>query len=176
MEVWKDIKKYESVYQVSNLGKVKRLKGYGCTKEKILRSFLCGKNYSTYLKVRLYKKGKGKDYSVHRLMALSFLKNPHNYPEVRHLDGNRFNNTLPNLAFGTHQMNMHDAIKHGTFRTPDNTGIKNGMSKLTENNVRKIRKFFYTKGLSRKQISIKFNISVPYVGQIINGSAWKHIV
>lgn len=55
------------------------------------------------------------------LVAEAFIPNPHNYPEVRHMDGNPLNNHVSNLAWGTHADNMADAKRHGTFHyfTPE---------------------------------------------------------
>lgn len=175
MEIWKDIKGYEGIYQVSNTGRVKRLVGYQRLKEKILKNFLCGKNWSMYYKVRLYKKDNGKYFAVHRLMALAFLDNPNNYLEVRHLDGDRFNNVIENLAFGTHQMNMQDSIKHGTFHIPDNTGERNGKSKLTEFLVKEIRYLYDNNIMRQNKIAAKYKMSLAGINAIVLRKNWKHV-
>lgn len=62
---------------------------------------------------------------VHRYLAVlvaeAFIPNPNNYPEVRHMDGNPYNNHVSNLQWGTHADNMNDAKRHGTFHyfTPE---------------------------------------------------------
>ena len=55
------------------------------------------------------------------LVAEAFIPNPNNYPEVRHMDGNPYNNHVSNLKWGTHADNMADAKRHGTFHyfTPE---------------------------------------------------------
>ena len=55
------------------------------------------------------------------LVAEAFIPNPYNYSEVRHMDGNPLNNHVSNLSWGTHQDNMDDAKRHGTFHyfTPE---------------------------------------------------------
>jgi len=174
MEIWKDIKGYEGFYQVSNKGNVKRLKGYARLTEKQLKPFLCGQGVQ-YFKVRLYKKGKGKDKSISRLVAENFLNNPNGYLEVRHLDGNPKNNLLENIAWGTHKMNMHDSIKHGTFSFVDNSGSKNGMSKLKEDDILNIRKLFRAGSMSRNELCLKYGIKYGQICSIVNNKAWKHI-
>lgn len=71
--------------------------------------------------VDLYINGKRKHRYLAVLVAEAFIPNPHNYPEVRHMDGNPYNNHVSNLKWGTHADNMKDAQRHGTFHyfTPE---------------------------------------------------------
>ena len=105
-EIWKDIKGYEGLYQVSNSGRVKSLKrknNYGRTiKEKELKQMIHQKGY---LVVTLYKNGVGQRNRVHRLVAQTFIKNPKNYPQVNHKDENPRNNMIDNLEWCTNLYN-----------------------------------------------------------------------
>ncbi len=65
--------------------------------------------------VDLYIDGKRRHRYLAILVAEAFIPNPHNYPIVRHYDGNPYNNHVSNLRWGTHADNMQDAIRHGTF-------------------------------------------------------------
>jgi hypothetical protein len=112
-EIWKDIKGYEGVYQVSNLGRVKSLPrlhkfahGYYMTKEKILSPRICGKQRE-YLAVALQIDGKTKQYKVHRLVAIAFLPNPYGYNEINHKDENKGNNKMDNLEWCTRSYNVN---------------------------------------------------------------------
>ena len=90
-EIWKPKKDYEGLYEVSNLGRVKSL-GNGKSnnsKERILKP---DTTRNGYLKVRLYKDGKRKQFLVHRVVVETFLPNPNNLPEVNHKDENKENN------------------------------------------------------------------------------------
>lgn len=71
--------------------------------------------------VDIYIDGERYHKYVAVLVAEAFIPNPHNYPEVRHMDGNPLNNHVSNLAWGTHADNMADAKRHGTFHyfTPE---------------------------------------------------------
>ena len=116
MEKWKDIHGYEGVYQVSNLGKVKRLtyetrnpspRANGSIlkfKEHLLK---LRKTTDGYLSVMLYKNGKPTDYKVHRLVATAFVFNPDNLPEVNHKDENKENNHSDNLEWCDHLYNSN---------------------------------------------------------------------
>ena len=110
-EQWKQIKNYEGMYEVSNLGNVRsvdriliksnnhqyKLKGYQ------LHQF---RNPKTYLVVRLSKQSKTKTYNVHRLVAETFIPNTDNKPCVNHIDNNRNNNTVYNLEWVTYKENI----------------------------------------------------------------------
>lgn len=110
-ELWKDIKDYEGLYQISNLGRVKSLR-FG--KEKILKY---GKSGKGYFFVNLCKNGEYKSYIVHRLIAKAFIPNPENLPEVNHKDENKQNNCVENLEWCTHKYNNN-------YRTRNNRMAK----------------------------------------------------
>lgn len=99
-EVWKDIPDYKGLYQVSNFGNVKSLKG----KEKILKP---QPNNNGYLRVGLSKNGNCIQFFVHRLVASAFLKNDNNLPCINHKDENPSNNHVDNLEFCNHTYNMN---------------------------------------------------------------------
>lgn len=101
-ELWKDIKGYEGIYQVSNLGRVKRV-----TTDRVLKG--C-KNTKGYLKVDLYKNGSQSNKRIHRLVAQAFIPNPDNTSQVNHIDENKTNNAISNLEWVTSKEN----INHGT--------------------------------------------------------------
>lgn len=105
-EVWKDIEGYEGLYQVSNLGRIKSLCREGC----FLGVFY---NRKGYARCRLYKDGKGRNFRVHRLVAMTFIPNPDNKPEVNHIDGNKRNNCVTNLEWVTSSENHVHAYVTG---------------------------------------------------------------
>ena len=96
MEIWKDIKGYEGLYQVSNKGHVKSLNYRRTGKEGILKGRL---DKDGYLRVGLCKNKKQKPFYIHRLVAKAFLPNPNNLPEVNHIDENKENNHVENLEW-----------------------------------------------------------------------------
>ena len=121
VEIWKDVKDYEGLYQVSNWGRVKSFK-FG--KERILKQFT---NNDGYLQVHLCKNGKLKTFLVHRLVAEAFLDNPNNLPQVNHKDENPQNNNVENLEFcsakyntnfGTRNKRISDKNTNGKLSKP----------------------------------------------------------
>lgn len=120
MIIWKDIRGYTGLYQVSNTGKIKSLPrivkcGVNRTDLKPIQERILADRYNHdgYVIVILCKKGKKKTLRVHRLVAKSFIPNPHHRKEVNHKDGDKLNNNDWNLEWNTHKQNMHHAIKHG---------------------------------------------------------------
>ena len=102
LELWKPIKDYENYYQISSFGRVKSMHK---TPFKILILSL----RAEYLGIQLCKNGKSKTFSVHRLVALSFLKNDDNTKIVNHIDGNKLNNHILNLEWITYKENRKHA-------------------------------------------------------------------
>ena len=107
-EVWKDIVGYEGLYQVSNLGRVKSLdkvistrNGYSSFEKSIKGRVLKQVLVMGYLKVHLVNMNKGKSIPVHRFMAMAFIANKNNYPQVNHKDEDKTNNVVDNLEWCT---------------------------------------------------------------------------
>lgn len=108
-EIWKDIPGYEGLYQASNLGRIRSIDrlvnntvGLKQMKGRILKP-INGK----YLKVGLSKNGIQKPIRIHRLVALTFIQNPNNYPYVNHKDENKHNNCVDNLEWCTNLYNIY---------------------------------------------------------------------
>lgn len=103
MEIWRDIKGYENLYQVSNLGNVRSLK----TNKNLYYS-----KSRRYLRVGLFKDKKRSCFSIHRLVAEAFIPNPNNYPCVNHKDCNGNNNKVDNLEWCTYKQNNNYKNHH----------------------------------------------------------------
>ena len=101
-EIFLDVEGYEGLYQVSNLGNVKSLNYSKTKKEKLLKPAI----RNGYLKVDLCKNKTRKTYSVHRLVAIAFIQNPHNFPCINHKDENKQNNVVSNLEWCSYKYNL----------------------------------------------------------------------
>jgi hypothetical protein len=109
-EIWKDIKGYEGLYKVSNLGNIKSLKYRHHNREEIL---IGGIKKTGYKQVILVKDNKVKYKLVHRIVAETFISNPNNKPQVNHIDGNKTNNNINNLEWCSQRENQKHAYKIG---------------------------------------------------------------
>lgn len=107
-EIWKDIKGYERYYQVSNLGNIKNLKT-----KKTLKGF---PNKKGYLSVKLYKLNANKTFFIHRLVAITFLENTFNKPQVNHINGVKTDNNVCNLEWCTNSENMNHRYTNGNTK------------------------------------------------------------
>ena len=106
-EEWRDIKGFEGLYQVSNMGRVKslsRIVRAGKNKQRKMNGKVLTpwKTKHGYLHVGL---GRGERKSVHRLVAMTFIPNPKNYPDVNHKDEDKENNVVSNLEWCNHSYN-----------------------------------------------------------------------
>lgn len=111
-EIWKPIEGYEDYYEVSNRGRVKAKQRIVCrgnirqpVRERILKA---GGGALSYPTVQLFKNGKGKRCTVHRLVAEAFIPNPDNLREVDHINSIRNDNHIENLRWVSHQDNMRN--------------------------------------------------------------------
>jgi len=130
-EEWRDVKGYESYYQVSNYGRVKSFK---YKKIRILKASAI--STERYFVLTLSKDNIKKHITVHRLVAQTFIPNPNNYPIINHKDCNKHNNHANNLEWCTISYNMLHAIKNGKIdiesfkkKTPHYKGKENPRSR-----------------------------------------------
>ena len=97
-EEWKDIKGYENLYQVSNLGRIKNLKT-----NKTLKALI---KKDGYARVNLYKNDEMNSIRIHRIVAETFIENPYNYKVINHKDENKQNNSVENLEWCNIEYNL----------------------------------------------------------------------
>jgi hypothetical protein len=120
IEIYKDVVGYEGIYQVSNLGNVKRvLISWGVkgrdSNNYVIKAFI---NSSGYYRVGLTKNNKHSNHFIHRLVAKAFIENKNNYPIINHINGIKTDNKVDNLEWCTASQNVRHAIKMGlmTFK------------------------------------------------------------
>ena len=119
MEIWKNIEDYQGKYQVSNTGKVRATNFHGKGIIKIVKPFIDRDGYS---RITLYHYGstKPKMFGAHRLVAFSFIPNPHNLAFVCHKNDIPSDNHVDNLFWGSHLDNEKDKAqknRHAFIRT-----------------------------------------------------------
>lgn len=105
-EIWKDVIGYEGLYQVSNLGRVRTLRT-NTGDDGIMYQ---RKKKNGYMIVQFRIGNVVYTHSVHRLVALAFIPNPENKPEIDHIDGNPSNNIITNLKWATPKENSNNPV------------------------------------------------------------------
>lgn len=122
-EIWKDIKGYETLYQVSNLGRIKRLPRVVIRSDGRRRTFYESiskghLNSDGYYITNLTKNGIMKHKLVHRLVAEAFLPNPNHYPVIHHIDTNKANERVDNLMWCSYSFNTKHSYEFEGHRLP----------------------------------------------------------
>lgn len=146
IEEWRDIKRYQGLYQISNLGRVKRLKRKSSNgrilEEKILKNQVERKGY---IGISLQIDGVKHREKIHRLIAEEFIPNPKNKAEVNHINGIKNDNRIENLEWVTPSENQKHAYKLGLRVV---TGLQRKTSRET---IKRARPFAYCK--TRKRVN-----------------------
>ena len=166
-EVWRDIPKYEDLYQVSSTGNVRSL-ARRATNGKVLAPQL---NNSGYLRVSLSKQSRSKYLYVHHLVATAFWGERPEGMDVNHIDGNKLNNAADNLEYCTRTENMEHARKLGLH---DNRGERQWNSKLNETIVRQLRIADSGCGILDEVIAVS-GINRRTIMDVIERKTWRHI-
>ena len=176
-EVWRDIKGYEGHYQVSNLGRVRSLdrevplgKTTKKIKGKIRKQVLHKLGYPT---LNLSKNKEVKGYLVHRLVALHFVDNVNEYPEVNHIDGDKTNNIHTNLEWCTRKENINHAIDTGLTKQ---NGVDSHWSKLTNDEVFAIR-IMYKKDerATYENLAEQFGVGASTIGRVVRKEVYQNV-
>lgn len=136
-EIWKPVKGYEGLYEVSNLGRVRSLdRLVNCGKNKVGFRTRKGKILSNCIKkdgyhsVRLPNfNGEYIHYSVHRLVAQAFIPNPDNKPCIDHLNTNQGDNRVENLRWVTYKENSNNPL---TLKKISNANIGKGEKRVIQ--------------------------------------------
>ncbi len=172
MEIWKQIQGSEGC-EVSNLGRVRSYWEVGKHKmadTPILKALRIGRGNGYLMTTLRLAPGNYKTFYVHRLVLNAFKPEPTEKVECRHLDGNKTNNRLENLCWGTRSENIADRLGHGS----SNRGSRHGLSKLNEKQVIEIKRLIAS-GERTGVIARMFKISPPTISGIRNGTRWIHI-
>lgn len=162
---------YSEHYHVSSLGRVRRVSvGPKGNKPGLKTPTRAGK--WGHLKTYLYAAGHAKSFWVHRLVALAFCGQPPTPKhEVAHNDGNAANNRADNLRWATSAENKADARRHGRMVV----GERHYMAKLTEEQVREIRRTYKRGTITQKAIAARLGVHRVLVSKVVLGKIWRHV-
>lgn len=167
---------FTNFYQVSNYGRIKSMGIYhGKTnnyfkKEHILKVIISN---SGYTRVCLKKYGIGKDFSIHRVVACTFIKNHNNLLEVNHKDGNKLNNCVSNLEWVTKSENVKHAFDNKLkiskgLSMPKELNPNSKFTNLEIKDIREKRK----NGIKLKDLASEYNTHISYVCEICKNKHW----
>ena len=151
-EIWKDIKDWEGLYQISNQGRVRQLdryvnhcKGKRFVKGRILNPYVSKRGYYV---VDLQYNQKKKKYTIHRLLMEHFVPNPENKPCVDHINGIRTDNRLCNLRWVTQKENCNNPLAIENYKRMQTKEkiLRQNLTRITRKRKSAPRKVYkYTK-------------------------------
>lgn len=173
-EVWKPVPKYESWYEVSNLGRVKRKfsidNGGRRLKERILKG---ARQNNGYVYVSLCGATGVKQMRVHRIVAEVFIPNPEEKPFVNHINGNKEDNRVDNLEWVTGSENMRHAYVTGLQIPLKRESSPSAI--LNETQIIEIRACYIPRDSKYGQsaLSRKYGVSRSCIEDIVHGRTWR---
>lgn len=169
-EIWKDVIGHKGIYSISNFGRVRseRTK-QGTLKGMILKNMV---NRKGYYFIDLL----GKSRTIHSIVAESFIGIKPNGMTINHKDCIKSNNHPSNLEYISNLENMRHAFRNGRFKNVYHPrGEDSASSKITEKQVKYIRKNHIPYKVSFRELGDKFGISASTVAEIVRYQIWKHI-
>lgn len=166
MEIWKEIIRFENLYQISNLGSVKSLGNNKFRKEKTIKQKISNCGYKT---VCLSKNNKRKTYTVHRLLAICFIPNNENKRTVNHRNGIKTDNNAINLEWCTTSQNTKHAYDNGLIKVSKAENHVN--SKLTNVQVLEIRAI--GRSLKQREIGEMYGVRQVLISNVLNNISYK---
>lgn len=162
-EVWAAVIGYEQFYDVSNMGRVRRVSGYRCRRTFIKKGVV---NRYGYERMCLSKQGVVKIFSTHRLVCTAFISNVLNKPYINHINGIKSDNRAENLEWCTQSENIRHCFKIGT----KHKGEKNSSAKYSDLEIANVRKDFLNHTGKFKSFHDKNpKFSYSYLYNIVNG-------
>jgi hypothetical protein len=172
--IWKPVVGFEGYYEVSNTGLIKRAKGKTIYKdgriaffsETILKPSI---NKKGYLTVYLSKNSKKYSITIHRIVAIAFINNFNNKPQVNHINCDKKDNSVSNLEWCTNSENQYHAVKNNLI----SHGELHLSAKLNNIKVIEIRELFKYK--TTKELSFIYNVSISTINSIKYKKTWKRL-
>jgi len=171
MKQWKKIPNY-SLYEASTDGEIKTYNWKNKGKEAIMRP---AKDKSGYLRTMLKRDdGVMHTIKVHRIIAQTFIENPHNKDTVNHINGIKHDNRVENLEWKTAAENKRLWVEGGCVGKLIGEDI--GTAILTEAQVREIRDKFKPRVYTRQMLADEYGVVATTIKDVILKRSWTHIL
>lgn len=181
MEQWRDVPRWEGIYQVSDTGRVKSVdrrlpvvNRFGIIENRLHRGKELKPSLTKngYFMVTLTRPGSERECRcVHQLVAEAFIGPRQEKQEVCHNNGVRTDNRVENLRYDTRSANALDRHAHGTMNQAK--GEAHYYAKLSADTVRWIRK--NAGHMSQRAMARHLGVTHKTVGSVLNGTQWRHV-
>lgn len=172
IEEWRSVVGYEGIYEVSDLGRIKSLeKTFWSVKNNsfsVNKSFIRKQSFTKklYLRLGLMLNFKQNPFLVHRLVAIAFIPNPENKPEINHKNGIKTHNFKMNLEWNTTKENVIHSFETGLSKRAK--GEDNKSSKLSHQKAFEIRK----SNLKNKELANIYGVSISTIELVKSNKIW----
>ena len=174
-EQWKEVAGTAGRYEVSNTGFLRTTNWKNSGQTRIMKPAADQKGY---LKTMILRDGRYCNVAVHRLIAQAWIPNPENKPQVNHINFNPSDNRIENLEWCTTKENTLHSYNAGRIKKPvfrdGIRGSHNGMSKLTEEQVKEIRQKFRPRVYTRQMLADEYGVAASTIKDAIL-RRWKHV-
>ena len=184
-ERWLPAVGWEGLYEVSDLGRVRGLDRMEAVTCNCPCRCATGKHWRSrrgkiiaprgapdgYLRVNLYRNGRGVQAQIHRLVAHAFIGPLPTGMETLHGLGGQQDNRIANLRYGTRAENVADMVRAGT----QSRGSARPLAKLTEDSVRQCRERYAAGGVTVRALALEFEVSRAAMRHALSGETWRHV-
>lgn len=176
MEIWLPVTGFEGIYDVSNLGAVRRIKPYKLGKfvnQPLPRILTGGNNGRGYKTVLLSDSDtrRSKTYKIHQLVANAFLGPRPEKQEINHINRDRSDNRLCNLEYVSHQRNMKHCYEFKERQDTCPRGTKHHNARITEQIARDIKQRLKS-GEIMRNMAEQYGVSIAAIHMIKTGKTW----
>lgn len=184
-EVWKPVVGFESLYEVSNTGKVRSVtRTYTNSRKQVRTIFgkeLKADNKRTkrdttnqYKRVTLCRNGRLIHKSVHRLVAEAFIENNRvDRDQINHKDGDKTNNSVENLEWCTNKENIDHSVRMNLINPNPPKGENAVFAKLTDNQVCMMRQLYSEQNYDISKLAKDYGVTICTANNAIFGRSYK---
>lgn len=178
-EAWAIVEGYESLYEISSLGRVRRVGratrngdryGGGARIGRVLAHL---SQRGGYIAVQLWKDGRMRRFLLHVLVARAFIGRPPPGTEVNHIDGNKRNPAASNLEYVTRSENIRHAYRTGLRTANVPSGEAHHNAKLSSGKAIEIRRRYVPGVCTLKMLAREYGVDHKTIHRVVSGKGWR---